>query len=150
MVVRDKDLLADIFRRTRSTVTMNIPTVDEEAWHKLEPGPPPAPALAGGSGAEGRRGLRGVLMAPIVPGITSHPAKLERTIKAIVDHGATYVGGLVMHLEGGTRDHFLGFLQREFPNLVERYGHLYAGKCPSRSYTQRVRVILGTLRARYG
>jgi len=34
---------------------------------------------------------------------------------------------MVMHLEAGTRDHFMAFLAREYPDLVDRYGHLYAG-----------------------
>ena len=34
----------------------------------------------------------GVLMNPIVPGISSKPALLERTVKAIADHGARFVG----------------------------------------------------------
>gem|GEM_PF-6487365 len=49
-------------------------------------------------------------MAPTVPGITSHPTKIERTIKAISDHGANYVSGSVVHLEGGARKHFMDFL----------------------------------------
>jgi hypothetical protein len=34
-----------------------------------------------------------------VPGLTSQPAKLERTIKAIADHGARFCGAVVIHLE---------------------------------------------------
>ena len=57
------------------------------------------------------RGIRaGVLMNPIVPGISSKPALLERTMKAIADHGARFVGCNVMYLEGGTRDHFMRWL----------------------------------------
>ena len=52
----------------------------------------------------------GVLMNPIVPGITSKPALLERTVEAIADHGARFVGCNVMFLEGGTRDHFMRYL----------------------------------------
>jgi len=60
-------------------------------------------------------GIRaGVLMNPIVPGITSKPALLERTMKAISDHGARFVGCNVMFLDGGTRDHFMRWLSRNF------------------------------------
>ena len=67
-------------------------------------------------------------MNPIVPGITSKPALLERTMKAIADHGARFVGCNVMFLDGGTRDHFMRWLEQEFPELVEGYKSLYAGK----------------------
>ena len=151
MVVRDKDLLSELSRHTRSTVSVSVPSVDEEAWEKLEPGTAhPLQRLRAVRDLRDAGIDAGVLMAPIVPGITSHPAKIERTIKAIADHGATYVGGFVMHLEGGTRDHFMRFLGQEFPHLVERYGRLYAGKYASTAYAERVRTVLGTIRARYG
>ena len=73
-------------------------------------------------------------MNPIVPGITSKPALIERTVKAIADHGARFVGCNVMFLEGGTRDHFMRWLEQEFPHMVEGYNGLYAGKyAPSRT-----------------
>ena len=81
----------------------------------------------------------GVLMAPIVPGFSTQPSKIERTIKAIADSGARSVGAMVMHLEGGTRDHFMGVLAREYPHLVDRYEHLYAGKYARKDYTKQVR-----------
>ena len=151
MVVRDKDLLSELSRHTRTTVSMSVPSVDEEAWQRLEPGTAhPFQRLRAVRDLRDAGIDAGVLMAPIVPGITSQPAKLERTIKAIADHGATYVGGFVMHLEGGTRDHFMTFLSRKFPHLVERYGRLYAGKYPRTAYAERVRTVLGAIRARYG
>ena len=52
----------------------------------------------------------GVLMNPIVPGISSKPALLERTVKAIADHGARFIGCNVMYLQDGTRDHFMRWL----------------------------------------
>jgi DNA repair photolyase len=89
-------------------------------------------------------------MAPIVPGISSHPAKLERTIMAIAESGARSVGAMVMHLEDGTRDHFMAFLARAYPDLVERYGHLYAGKYVPKAYAGRVQEVVGMLKVRYG
>lgn len=96
-------------------------------------------------------GIRvGVLMNPIVPGITSKPALLERTMKAIADHGARFVSCNVMFLEGGTREHFMRWLQQEFPHLVDGYGPLYAGKYAPKSYRAHVRTIVTALRTRYG
>ena len=67
-------------------------------------------------------------MAPIVPGFSTQPAKIERTIKAIAESGARSVGAMVMHLDGGTRDHFMAMLNREYPEMVEKYEKLYASK----------------------
>ena len=151
LAVRDADVLADLTRRSRSTVTFSIPTVDEEAWERLEPGTaPPQQRLRAVRALRDAGVDAGVLMAPIVPGITSHPAKLERTVREIAAHGATCVGTMLMHLEGGTRDHFLRFLGREYPHLVERYGRLYAGKHAERGYARRFRTVMAGLTARHG
>ena len=151
LAVRDADVLADLSRRARCTVTFSIPTVDEEAWARLEPGTAPPQQRLRAVRALSDAGVdTGVLMAPIVPGISSHPAKLERTVREIAAHGASCVGTMLMHLEGGTREHFLAFLGREYPHLVEGYGRLYAGKHAERGYAQRFRTVMSGLTARYG
>ena len=88
----------------------------------------------------------GVLMNPIVPGITSKPAFLERTVKAIADHGSHFIGCNVMFLEGGARDHFMRWLAQEFPEMVERYMQLYAGKYAPAPYRKEVQHVVGMLR----
>jgi len=96
-------------------------------------------------------GIRaGVLMAPIVPGISSKPALIERTIKAVADHGARFVGSNVMHLDGGTRDHFMRWLARECPQLVDAYTQLYAGKYAPAAYRQEVAKVVGLFKEKHG
>src|SRR5262249_5067668 len=106
MVVRDRDLLVDISRVTTCTVCMSVPTVGERAWELLEPGtPPPLQRLRAVRELVDAGINAGVLMNPIVPGFSSSRAKLERTVKAIADHGAQFLGCNVMFLEDGTRTH---------------------------------------------
>ena len=136
---------------TTCRVHISVPTVDEDAWEKLEPGVAhPMQRL---------RAVRqlvdagidcGVLMAPIVPGFSTQPAKIERTIKAIADSGARSVGAMVMHLEGGTRDHFMAMLHREYPEMVDKYQQLYASKYVPKDYDKRVQEVVSLMRARYG
>ena len=151
LVIRDADLLADLTRRTRCSVTFSVPTVDEEAWRKLEPGTAhPRQRLRAVRALRDAGVDAGVLMAPVVPGISSHPAKIERTVKAIADSGAEYVGAMLLHLEGDTRRHFLDFLAQEYPQLVGGYNRLYAGKHASGQYAGRFRTVMGLLKAKYG
>jgi len=91
-----------------------------------------------------------VLMNPIVPGITSKPALIERTVKAIADHGAQFVGCNVMFLEDGTRDHFMKWLQQEYPQLVDGYQQLYAGKYAPSSYRKEVSALIAAFKKKYG
>ncbi|MDH4064364.1 MAG: radical SAM protein [Acidobacteriota bacterium] len=151
LVVRDRDLLQELSARAQCRVYISVPSVDEDAWRRLEPGT-----------AHPRQRLRavrelvdagidaGVLMAPLVPGITTQPSKIERTLEAIADSGARSVGAMVMHLDAGTRDHFMAFLSREYPELSARYEHLYAAKYAPRDYVGRVQEVVGFLKARHG
>ncbi len=151
MVVRDKDVIVELSKYTEVSVCMSVPSIDEEGWKKLEPGTAnPLQRLRAVRALRDAGINAGVLMAPIVPGITSHPTKIERTIKAISEHGANYLGSSVMHLEGGTRKHFIHFLKKEFPHLVEGYGRLYAGKYATGVYQRQVKNILKALRERSG
>lgn len=151
MIVRDRDVLLDLSARATCHIHMSVPTVDEEAWERLEPGTAHPMQRLRAVRELVDAGLDvGVLMAPIVPGFSSQPAKLERTIKAVADSGARSVGAMVMHLEGGTRDHFMRFLSDEYPELVGRYQHLYASKYAPKDYTSRVAEVVGVLKARYG
>jgi hypothetical protein len=88
-------------------------------------------------------------MSPVVPGFTTQPSKLEATIKAIADHGAAFMGANVMYLKGGTKDHFMGFLAREFPQMVESYNRLYAGAYATADYVKGVRGMIDALQQRY-
>jgi DNA repair photolyase len=151
MVVRDKDVLLDLSRIASCTVYVSVPTTDEEAWRRLEPGTAHPLKRLRAVRELVEAGVRaGVLMAPIVPGITSKRALLERTVKAIAEHGASFVGCSVLFLEGGTREHFTRLLADEFPHLVEGYRQLYAGKYAPSGYRREVSSVVGMLRRQYG
>ena len=151
MIVRDIDVLQDLSTRTTCRVHISVPTVDEDAWEKLEPGVAhPMQRL---------RAVRqlvdagidcGVLMAPLVPGFSTQPSRIERTIKAIVDSGATSIGAMVMHMDGGTKQHFMALLQRQYPELVEQYEQLYAARYVRKDYEKRVQEVVALMRERYG
>ena len=92
-------------RAARCTVYMSVPTVDEDAWRTLEPGTAhPLQRLRAVRELVDAGINAGVLMAPIVPGFSSSRTSSKRTIKAIADHGARFVGCNVMYLQDGTRD----------------------------------------------
>src|SRR4030095_16650744 len=118
MIVRDANLLAELSRVAKCTVYLSVPTVDEDAWRALEPGTAhPLQRLRAVRMLRDAGVNAGVLMAPVVPGFTTQTSKLEATIKAIADHGAAFMGVNVMYLKEGTKDHFMGFLAREFPQM---------------------------------
>lgn len=150
MVVRDADLLAELGRRAGCTVYLSVPSVDDDAWRALEPGTAhPLQRLRAVRSLRDAGVDAGVLMAPVVPGFTTQPAKLEATIKAIADHGAAFMGANLMYLKGGTKDHFLGFIAKEFPQMVDGYNRLYAGAYAKSEYVSSVRAMIAMLQDRY-
>ncbi len=151
MIVRDRDVLLELSRVASCTVYMSVPTVDDDAWRALEPGTAHPLQRLRAVRELANAGLSvGVLMAPIVPGFTSSRSKLERTLKAIAEHGARFVGCNVMYLQDGTRTHFMQFLEREFPAMRPRFETLYARKHPPDTYTRELKAMVRVLQDRYG
>src|SRR6266849_1880156 len=151
MVVRDRDVLMELSRAAGCTVHMSVPTVDEGAWRVLEPGTAhPLQRLRAVRELTDAGVQVGVLMAPIVPGFSSSRDKVERTVKAIADHGARFVGCNVMYLQDGTRSHFMKFVEREFPSMRPRFEKLYAKKYPPDAYRKEIQAMVRVLQTRYG
>ena len=150
MIVRDADLLAELSRVAACTVYLSVPTVNEDAWRALEPGTAhPLQRLRAVRALRDAGVNAGVLMAPVVPGFTTQTSRLEATIKACADHGAAFVGANVLYLKGGTKDHFMGFLRHEFPEMARSYERLYPGAYASAEYVGAVRALIDMLQDRY-
>lgn len=129
MIVRDIDVLSELARRADLHVTFSIPTVDDDVWRKTEPGT-----------AHPRQRLRaieklvaagidvGVGMAPILPGLSDRPDRLEAVVKAARAAGATGLWANMLHLKDGTREHFMSVLGHHWPELVPRYEDAYRAR----------------------
>jgi DNA repair photolyase len=151
MIVRDIDVLQDLGKAAGATVYLSVPSVDEDAWRTLEPGTAhPLQRLRAVKAMVDAGIEAGVLMAPLVPGFSTAPPKIEATIKAIADHGARFVGANLLFLDGGTRDHFMRFLAADYPALVDQYDRLYASKYAPKDYANRVQKTVAMLKTRYG
>ena len=128
-----------------------MPCVDEDVWRALEPGTAHPLQRLRAVRELVDAGIRaGVLMNPIVPGISSKPALIERTVKAIADHGARFVGCNVMYLQDGTKRSLHALARREYPHLVDGYaGSMRASIAPS-AYRDEVQADRGAMRAKHG
>ena len=143
LVVRDIDVLKTASRAAGCQVAVSVPSVDETAWAKLEPGTaPPGQRLRAVRQLADAGIDAGVLMMPLVPGITATRASVTRTLEAIADAGARLIGSNVAHFEDGVRDHFFGFLRREYPALVDGYAQLYRRAYAPANYVSRVKTLV--------
>ena len=83
-------------------------------------------------------------MSPIVPGFSSKPALIERTVEACAAHGVRIAGGNVMHLEEW-RAHALFHLARaRAPGAGAGLQKPYRGKSAPAAYMKEVARALGT------
>lgn len=129
MVVRDIDVLQELTCRAAATVCFSVPTVDRDVWRRVEPGTAPPQQRLRAMERLVNAGINaGVLMAPLLPGLSATPARVRETVQAAADHGAQFVGLRVLNLDPQVRDYFFGFLEAEYPSLLENYRRLYQAK----------------------
>jgi DNA repair photolyase len=139
LVLRDLDVLQDLTRCAGATVCFSVPTVDGEIWRRSELGTPPPWQRLRVMERLVLAGIRaGVLMAPLLPGLSANPEQIARTVRAAAEHGARFIGANLLHLDAGIRDSFLGFLEREYPELLDGYRRLYGTKYAPKAYQVRV------------
>ena len=152
MIVRDIDVLSELARRASLHITFSIPTVDEDIWRRTEPGT-----------SHPRQRLRaieklvaagidvGVGMAPILPGLSDTPERLEAVVKATRAAGATGLWAGMLYLREGTREHFMSVLAKHWPELLPRYEQAYRDRAylpqafgePTMTVVKRLRTLHG-------
>ena len=129
MIVRDIDVLIDIAKRAELGITFSIPTLDMEIWRKTEPGTAPPQQRLRAIEKLVANGIKAnVGMAPILPGLSDRPEKIEEVVKAARAAGATGLWGGMLHLRDGTREHFMSVLAKHWPELVPRYEAAYRAR----------------------
>jgi DNA repair photolyase len=68
----------------------------------------------------------GVLIAPVLPGMSDSREQLGEVVDACVEAGAVSVSPILLHLRPGVREVFMPWLEGYRPDLVERYRKLYS------------------------
>ncbi len=152
LVTRDLDLLQALAQRHEVTVNISLATADARLARLLELRSPVPSARLRALHRLTQGGIHaGLLVAPIIPGVTDDWAGLARLMEAAKEAGARYVVGSALRLGPAARHRFLPFLAKEFPALAERYRRHYAGKDhASQSYQDALSRRLRLLKQTYG
>ncbi len=152
LVTRDLDLLQALSRQNEVNVNISLATADPRLARRLElRSPVPAARLRALRRLTQGGVYAGLIVAPIIPGITDDWAGLARLMDAAKEAGARYVIGSALRLGPAARRRFLPILEREFPALYERYRRHYSGSdMASRSYQDALTRRLNALRQAYG
>jgi len=152
MIVRDIDVLVEASRHADVSVMFSVPTLDPEVWRTTEPGTAPPRQRLRALSRLVEAGIKaGVGMAPVLPGLSDRPDQLEEVVKAAREAGATGIWANLLYLRPGTREHFLESLARDWPEELDRYEELYAGRAYLKGdQTKPVKETVSELRRRYG
>ena len=150
MILRDLDLLAEAARAGLVRCNLSIGTLDEDVWHASEPGTPPPLRRVEAVARLNAAGIPcGVLIAPVLPGMSDSPEQLAAVVDACVEAGAVSVSPILLHLRPGVREIFMPWLEGYRPDLVARYRELYAasyaGPGPRARLTQTVDDLVDRL-----
>jgi len=100
LVTRDTDLLAELARVSAASVALTITSLDERLRRSLEPRASSADVRLAAVATLARMGIPvGVMVAPVIPGLTDHeiPAILARA----ADAGASWAGYTMLRLPHG-------------------------------------------------
>jgi DNA repair photolyase len=152
LIARDASLLRALSERHEVTINLSIATADRALARRLEPRSPVPQARLRALGRLSAAGVYGgLLIAPIVPGITDDRAGLSRLMAAGKEVGARYVVGSALRLGPAARRRFLPHLEREFPELAERYRRHFAhGEGVSAEYQAALTRRLRSLQEEHG
>ncbi|MHB8680950.1 MAG: radical SAM protein [Acidimicrobiales bacterium] len=150
LILRDLDLLVAAAERTEVHCNFSIGTLDEEVWRMTEPGTPHPRRRVEAVRRLNDAGIpTGVLIAPIIPGLSDRPEQLAEVTAACLDAGAASVTPIVLHLRPGVKEHFLGFLHARNPSLAARVRTQYRGAYLSGPEQQAIARQVYEARARH-
>jgi DNA repair photolyase len=152
LVVRDLDLLREIARSNVLAVNLTITTLDENLARSLEPrAPRPELRLHAVRRLSAAGICVGVFPNPIMPGLTDGERALDRLARAAREAGAMTFGGGPLFLQPSAQSVMLPFLEREFPELAERYRQLYATRAHlGKAYKDALAARVERVRERHG
>jgi DNA repair photolyase len=135
LVLRDLDVLTAAAARTSVRLNFSIGTLDRDVWRLTEPGTPPPDKRVDAVRRLNEAGIPcGVLIAPVLPGLSDGPEQLSAVVDACVAAGAVSISAISLHLRPGVREHYLGWLQDARPDLVRLYEQRFTGRGGPRAY----------------
>ena len=151
LVRRDLDVLQELGDVADVRVTFSVGSIDEDVWKLTEPGAPSPMARLEAMQFLVENGVQaGVMMAPLLPGISDNAESIDAVAEAAADHGAQYLGANVLFLKPGSREWFMPMLSEAYPRLAPGYNSLYQKTYAPRDYTRTVLDLVDESRRNWG
>ncbi len=151
-MARDADVLRRIQDRNDLEVYVSLITVDAPLIRKLEMRSATPAARLRALERLADAGVRvGLIVAPVLPGITDDVPHLEALFQAAREAGAKFVHAGPLRLYAAVRERFLPVIDDAFPHLAARYRRAYSGRSGvPRAYAAALQRRVQQLQARFG
>jgi DNA repair photolyase len=119
LVARDADLLKQLAQHKAAAVFLSITTLNADLARVMEPRTSTPQNRLAAIETLARDGVPvGVLVAPVIPGLTDH--EMPSIIKSAVDAGAHYASYVVVRLPFAVKDLFQNWLEQHFPDRKKK------------------------------
>ncbi len=151
LITRDLPLLAALAESPGCAVNITITTLDTAIARKLEPRTPnPAMRLQTIARLADAGIPVGVLLAPVLPGITDRPGEIEQLVAAVAARGASYLVADPLRIDDGFAAPLLAAIGRDFPAQRRLYERLSVTGHPSAGSAHQLAARVDEARRRFG
>jgi DNA repair photolyase len=119
LVTRDIDLLGELAKHNAAGVFISVTSLDQDLVGRLEPRTTRPAGRLKAIAALAEAGIPvGVMVAPIIPGLTEH--EMPAILKAAADAGARNAGYTIVRLPMEVSPLFQDWLEQHFPGKKEK------------------------------
>ncbi len=142
LVTRDLDLLSDLRAHDACVVYLSITTLDGELARAMEPRTSHPQRRLGALRRLAEAGIpTGVMVAPVIPGLTEH--EVPAILTAAAEAGVRHAGYVMLRLPAGVDDLFENWLRDRSPErhrkVMERIRSLRGGHRTDSRFGRRMR-----------
>ena len=139
LVRRDLDVLQELNEVADVRINFSGGSLDENVWKTNESGAPSPMARLEAMQDLVENGITaGVMMAPILPGISDSEESINAVVGAAAMHKAQFLGANVLFLKPGSKEWFMPMLRETYPHLTTAYDKMYRKTYAPRDYTDMV------------
>jgi len=152
LILRDVAVLSAAVDRTHVSVNFSVGCLDRSVWQLTEPGTPPPDKRLEALRRLTEAGVScGVLVAPVLPGLSDADDQLRSVVEAAADAGAVSISGVALHLRGSVRGHYFEWLKSVRPDLMALHRERFrAGAYQGQSERDRIAEVVRTTALRHG
>src|SRR2546421_569917 len=151
LIARDVNVLLRLQQRNDLEVYVSLITVDVSLIKRVEARSPMPAVRLRALQRLADAGIRaGLIVAPVLPGITDDVPHLEALFQAAREAGAQFVHAGPLRLYRAVRERFLPVLDESFPGLSPRYRQAYRSSGAPRAYAAALAARIKSLQQRFG